>query len=78
MKTLICTIVATAFFAGFAYAGEMQGTVKSVDKDKHMITMDDGMSVMTTKNVMLDNVMKGDKVKVMTDKDNMATSVEKQ
>ena len=43
-----------------------------------MITMDDGMSVMTTKDVMLDNVMKGDKVMITTDKDNMATKVKKE
>ena len=78
MKTAICTILAATLFVGFAYAGEMEGTVKSVDMDKHMITMDDGMSVMTTKDVMLDNVMKGDKVKIVTDKDNMATKVEKE
>ncbi len=78
MKTAICTLLAATFFASLAYAGEMQGTVKSVDQDKHMITMDDGMSVMTTKDVMLDNVMKGDKVMITTDKDNMATKVEKE
>lgn len=78
MKTAVCTILAGTLFVSFAYAGEMQGTVKSVDKDKHMITMDDGMSVMTTKDVMLDNVMKGDKVMITTDKDNMATKVEKE
>ena len=78
MKTAICTIFASTLLVGLAYAGEMEGTVKSVDMDKHMITMDDGMSVMTTKDVMLDHVMKGDKVKIVTDKDNMATKVDKE
>lgn len=78
MRVAICMILAGTLFAGYAHAGEMEGTVQSVDKDKHMIMMEDGMSVMTTKDVMLDNVMKGDKVKVTTDKDNMATKVEKE
>lgn len=75
MKTAILTILATTLLAGAAYAGEMHGIIKSVDMHKHMITMTDGMSVMTTKNVMLDHFMKGDKVTIVTDKHHMATKV---
>lgn len=80
MKTIICTAaLLTAFLAsGSAFAGEMKGTIKDVDKMKHTITMDDGMSVMANENVKLDNLMKGDNVTVMTDDKNMATAVEKQ
>lgn len=79
MKTVICTALITAFLAsGSVFAGEMKGTtIKAVDKMKHTITMDDGMSVMANENVKLDNLMKGDNVTVMTDDKNMATSVEK-
>ena len=67
MKIVILTTLASLAFVGTAAAGEMQGTVKSVDMAKHMITLDDGMSVMTDKDIQLDNVMKGDHVKIMTD-----------
>lgn len=77
MKTLISAAIATMALAGFAHAGEMEGTVKDVDMEKHMITMEDGTSLMTTEDVKLDGIMSGDTVKVMTDKDNMATMVEK-
>ena len=77
MKIAILTAVLSFAFAGIAAAGEMEGTVKKVDMDKHMITLDDGMSVMTNKDVKLDNVMKGDHVKITTGADKMGTMVEK-
>lgn len=77
MKIAILTALASLVLIGIAAAGEMQGTVKSVDMDKHMITLDDGMSVMTNKDVKLDSVMKGDHVKIMTDAKKMGTMVEK-
>ena len=60
-----------------AYAGEMTGTVKEVDAMKHMIVLEDGMSVMTNDNVKLEGVMAGDKVKIMVDDNKMGTMVEK-
>ncbi|MBN9067308.1 MAG: DUF1344 domain-containing protein, partial [Rhizobiales bacterium] len=45
MKIAILTALASLVLIGIAAAGEMQGTIKSVDMDKHMITLDDGMSV---------------------------------
>jgi hypothetical protein len=77
MKTAILTALASFAFIAGAAADEMQGTVKSVDMAKHMITLDDGMSVMTNKDVRLDNFMKGDHVKIMTDAKKMGTMVEK-
>jgi hypothetical protein len=77
MKIAILTALASFVLIGIAAAGEMQGTVKSVDMDKHMITLNDGMSVMTNKDVKLDHVMKGDHVKIMTDAKKMGTMVEK-
>jgi hypothetical protein len=77
MRIAILTALASFAFIGAAAAGEMQGTVKSVDMGKHMITLDDGMSVMTNKDVKLDNFMKGDHVKIMTDAKKMGTMVEK-
>jgi hypothetical protein len=77
MKTVIFTALATLAFAGAAAAGEMQGTVKKVDVDKHMIVLEDGMSAMTNKDVKLDSIMKGDHVKITTDANKMGTMVEK-
>jgi hypothetical protein len=77
MKIAILTAVLSLTVVGIAAAGEMAGTVKKVDMGKHMITLDDGMSVMTNKDVKLDNVMKGDHVKITTDADKMGTMVEK-
>jgi hypothetical protein len=77
MKIAIIAALASLAFVAAAAAGEMQGTVKSVDMGKHMITLDDGMSVMTNKDVKLDHVMKGDHVKIMTDAKKMGTMVEK-
>ena len=64
MKIAILAALTTVAFIGEAAAGEMKGTVKSVDMDKHMITLTDGMSVKTNKDVKLDHVMKGDHVKI--------------
>lgn len=77
MKIIIAAALFSFAFAGFAAAGEMEGTVKSVDMDKHMITMQDGMSVTTDMNVKLDHLMAGDHVKVTTDGSHMGTMVEK-
>lgn len=60
-----------------AHAGEMTGTVKEVDAMKHMIVLDDGMSVTTNDDVKLEGVMAGDKVKIMVDDNKMGTMVEK-
>ena len=70
---------AAALFAlaGFAHAGEMEGKIKTVDADKKMIELEGGMSMMTADNVMLDNLMAGDQVTVMTDDKNMVTDVKK-
>ena len=60
-----------------ALAGEMTGTVKEVDMEKHMIVLEDGMSVTNNMDVKLDGVMTGDKAKIMTDDKNMGTMGEK-
>lgn len=51
----------------------MEGTIKSVDMEKKTAVLEDGMSVMANDGVMLDGVMAGDKVQIMTDDNKMAT-----
>ena len=77
MKTLLAAAIVSLALAPVALAGEMTGTVKEVDMEKHMIVLEDGMSVTTNMDVKLDGVMAGDKVKIMTDDNKMGTSVEK-
>jgi predicted RNA-binding protein len=77
MKTLLAAAIASLALMPAALAGEMTGTVKEVDMEKHMIVLEDGMSVTTNMDVKLDGVMAGDKVKIMTDDKNMGTMVEK-
>ena len=75
----LISIVLATLLAGTAgaLAGDMEGTVKSVDMEKHMITLEDGMSVTTNMDVKLDGVMAGDKVKITTDDNKMGTMVDK-
>jgi hypothetical protein len=77
MKTLLAAAIASLALMPAALAGEMTGTVKEVDMEKHMIVLEDGMSVTTNMDVKLDGVMAGDKVKIVTDDKNMGTMVEK-
>ena len=77
MKKIIISAFTLMTMAGVVYAGEMEGTVKEVDMEKHMIMLDDGMSVTTNENVKLDSLKAGDKVKITTDDNKMGTMVEK-
>lgn len=74
MKTILVAAIAV-FASQAALAGEMAGTIKSVDMEKKTIVLEDGMSVMANDNVMLDTLKPGDKVTVMTDDNKMATDV---
>jgi Protein of unknown function (DUF1344) len=77
MKSIIISAFALMSMAGVVYAGEMSGTVKEVDMEKHMIMLEDGMSVTTSMDVKLDDLKAGDKVKITTDDNKMGTMVEK-
>lgn len=76
MKSTFLTLAAVAVSFS-ASAGEMQGTVKEVNKEKMSITLEDGMSAMATDAMKLDGVMAGDKVMIMTDDKNMVTDIKK-
>ena len=77
MKTILAAALVSCAIMSAAVAGEMTGTVKEVDMEKHMIVLEDGMSVTTNMDVKLDGVMAGDKVKITTDDNKMGTMVEK-
>ncbi|MEP9374024.1 DUF1344 domain-containing protein [Mesorhizobium sp. KR1-2] len=77
MKTILGTMLMSMLIVAPAFAGEMEGTIKSIDMKKHMLMMDDGMSIQAKPEVKLNNLKAGEHVKIMTDSDQMATSVEK-
>ncbi|MEP9396498.1 hypothetical protein [Mesorhizobium sp. KR2-14] len=77
MKTILGTMLVSMLIVAPALAGEMQGKIKSIDMKKHMIMMDDGMSVTAKPNVKLNQLKAGERVKITTDSDQMATSIEK-
>ena len=78
MHKLILGAAAAAFaMSATAFAGEMEGTVKEVSKDKMSVTLEGGMSAMAPDAMKLDGVMAGDKVKIMTDDKNMIMDIEK-
>lgn len=77
MKMFLIAAAGVAAMGSIAFAGEMEGTVKEVSKDKMSITLDNGMSAMAGDAMKLDGVMAGDKVKVTTDDKNMVTEVKK-
>lgn len=77
MKTILLVAAAAAMMSSAAFAGEMEGTVKEVSKDKMSVTLMDGKSAMAGDAMKLEGVMAGDKVKIMTDDKNMVTEVKK-
>jgi Protein of unknown function (DUF1344) len=76
MKTVLGTALMSMLLISPVIAGEMEGKIKSIDMKKHMIMMEDGMSVMTRPEVKLDHFKPGEHVKMTIDKDKMATAVE--
>ena len=77
MKAILLAAAAAVAMGSAAFAGEIEGTVKEVGKDKMSITLEDGKSAMAGDAMKLDGVMAGDKVKIMTDDKNMVTEVKK-
>lgn len=77
MRTIIGTALVSMLLLAPAMAGEMHGKIKSIDMQKHMIMMEDGMSVTAKPDVKLDHFKAGEHVKVMVGNDKMATSVER-
>lgn len=67
MTRILAALAASAAFIVAAHAGEVEGTVKSVDQTTRTITMDDGKAYVATDSVDLAKVTEGAKVKVVYD-----------
>lgn len=59
MRTLIGAVAAVLMMSGAAFAAEAEGQVKSVDKDKAIITLDNGKSYKLPGEFDVDNIKPG-------------------
>ncbi|AWC25085.1 DUF1344 domain-containing protein [Aminobacter sp. P9b] len=59
MRTLIGAVAAVLMITGAALAAEAEGQVKSVDKDKSVITLDNGKSYKLPGEFDVDNIKPG-------------------
>lgn len=67
MKILIASLIASMAFVGAALAGEVEGTVKSVDASAKTIMLDNGSEFAIGAGVSLDGVQAGTAVKIVYD-----------
>ncbi|WP_378943919.1 DUF1344 domain-containing protein [Mesorhizobium sp. ANAO-SY3R2] len=59
MRTLIGAVAAVLMISGAALAAEAEGKIKSVDKDKSVITLDNGKSYKLPGEFDVDNIKPG-------------------
>lgn len=59
MRTLIGAIAAILMVSGAAFAAEAEGQIKSIDKDKAVITLDNGKSYKLPGEFDVDNIKPG-------------------
>ncbi|MCA0279298.1 MAG: DUF1344 domain-containing protein [Proteobacteria bacterium] len=59
MRTLIGAVAAVLMMSGAAFAAEAEGQVKSIDKDKAIITLDNGKSYKLPGEFDVDNIKPG-------------------
>lgn len=77
MKKFIATLAASAAMVGFAYAGEAEGTVASVDAETGTIMLETGESFVAQEGVNVEGIVPGTQVRITYDDDTMeATDVE--
>ena len=77
MKKFVATLAASAAMIGFAYAGEAEGTVASVDAESSTVTLESGESFVAQEGVDIDTVAPGSQVRITYDDTTMeATDVE--
>jgi len=67
MTRILAALAASAAFIVAAYAGEVEGTVQSVDASSRTITLDDGSSYVAAEGIEIVALAPGSKVKVTFD-----------
>ncbi len=77
MKKFIATLAASAAMIGFAYAGEAEGTVATVDAETSTIVLETGETFVAQEGVDVDSLAPGTQVRITYDDTTMeATDVE--
>jgi Protein of unknown function (DUF1344) len=77
MNKILASLVASAAFISVAFAGEIEGVVKTFDAATKTITLEDGSAYVLAEGVAVDGLAAGAKVKVtFDDATKAATAVE--
>jgi hypothetical protein len=77
MNKILAALVASAAFVSMAFAGEVEGVVKSFDAATKTITLEDGSAYVLAEGVAVDGLAAGAKIKVtFDDATKAATAVE--
>lgn len=77
MKKILATLAASVAMIGFAYAGEVEGTVASVDLETSIIMLESGETFVAQEGVDVDGLMPGSQVRIVYDDTTMeATDVQ--
>ncbi len=77
MNKILAALVASAAFISVAFAGEIEGVVKSFDAATKTVTLEDGSAYVLAEGVAVDGLAAGAKVKVtFDDATKAATAVE--
>ena len=77
MNKILASLVASAAFVSMAFAGEIEGVVKSFDAATKTITLEDGSAYVLAEGVAVDGLAAGAKIKVtFDDATKAATAVE--
>ncbi len=74
MKKILATLVATAAFVASAYAGEVEGVVKTYDEATKTITLEDAQVFTLAEGVTVEGLAPGAKVKITFDDATKAAS----
>jgi hypothetical protein len=63
-KIVIAVCVAVLLVTGIAFAGEVEGTIKSIDAGERVVVLDDGTKIWLGDGVGADDLKAGDGVRV--------------
>lgn len=74
MKKILATLVASVAFAAAAFAGEVEGVVKTYDEATKTVTLEDGQAFTLADGVAAEGIVAGAKVKVTFDDATKAAS----
>jgi hypothetical protein len=67
MNKFVALLIASSAMVATAYAGQIQGTVKSFDQATKTVTLEDGSAYVLAEGVMADGITAGAKVQVTFD-----------